>query len=67
MYEQSKSVDRLIPINTFVQQKYYEQFMTAVDKLQYWSDKCLYKNQGELIAKAELQKFINNVFEIKDS
>ena len=67
VYEQSKSMERIIPLNVFVTGKYFEQWVEAVDKIQYWSDKCKYENQGELNAKRELDIFLRNVFKIEDA
>lgn len=50
-FEQSNSLSRLVPDNLFVIDGYFEKYVENVDKLVYYSDKCLYSNQGEMIAR----------------
>ena len=50
-YEQSKSMSRKVPNNIFQIDGFFDGFVENVNQLVYWSDKCLYKNQGEQIAR----------------
>ena len=51
VYEQTKSMSRKVPNNVFMQDGIFEKYVINVNKLAYYSDKCLYKNQVELIAR----------------
>ena len=44
--------------NPYIKIKIWPSLLAAVDRLQYMSDKCMFNQQGERIAKEQFEKFM---------
>ena len=52
--------------NPYVKTKIWPSLILAVDRLQYISDKCLYEQQGERIAKEQFEKYMKEAILYSD-
>ena len=58
---------RSINTNKFLSREITEPLFEVIDRLQYWSDKCLYERQGEKIAKERFPAYLEEVFKMNDA
>ena len=60
-------MSREVPSNVFKTEGFFDSFVENVDTLVYWSDKCLYKNQGEMIAREKFVPYMTTIMNLNSS
>lgn len=60
-------MSRIVPNNVFKLDGYFNDFVENVETIVYWSDKCLYHNQGEMIAREKFTAYMNTIMNLNSS